>query len=74
VPELDIAGSIEAFLQHKLESTGAYPGREIHVHNAPGGGVRILVDDDYYDAVSDVDDPEVRDYLTATIEEWQERQ
>jgi len=74
VPELDIAGSIEAYLQYKLSATAAYPGREIHVHSAPGGGVRIQVDQTFYEAVSDVADDEVREFLSSTIAEWQERQ
>jgi len=74
MPELDIAASIEAYLQHKLNHTPEYNGREIHVHSAPGGGVRIQVDNSYFDAVSDVTDADIRSFLAETIEEWQERQ
>jgi hypothetical protein len=73
VPELNIAGSIETFLQHKLQFTPEYAGRSIHVHPAPGGGVAIEVDGEFYDAVSDVTDVEVREYLSTTIQEWQSR-
>lgn len=73
VPELDIAGAIEAYLQHKLRYTPEYEGRSIHVHPAPGGGVSIEVDGLFYDAVSDVADTEVREFLSATIQEWQQR-
>lgn len=73
VPELDIPGAIEAFLQHKLVTTQAYPDRSIHVHPAEGGGVAIEVDGTFYDAVSDVEDAEVREYLSETIQEWQQR-
>lgn len=74
VPELNIAAAIEAYLQHKLRHTSEYTGREIHVLSAPGGGVRIQVDGDYYEAVSDVTDDDVREFLSSTIQEWQERQ
>jgi hypothetical protein len=74
VPELDIAASIEAYLQHKLKHTAEYTGRKIHVHSAPGGGVRIQVDEQYYDAVGDVDDAAIREFMAATIQEWQDRQ
>lgn len=73
-PELDIAGAIEAYLQHKLRHTPEYAGRNIHVHSAPDGGVRIEVDGQFYEAVSDVNNPEVRAFLSATIQEWQDRQ
>lgn len=73
VPELNIAGAIEAYLQHKLKYTPGYESRSIHVHPAPDGGVSIEVDGKFYDAVGDVDDVEVRAFLSATIQEWQQR-
>ncbi len=73
-PELNIAAAIEAYLQHKLNHTPEYTGRDIHVHSAPGGGVRIQVDSSFFEAVSDVSDPEIREFLSATIQEWQDRQ
>jgi hypothetical protein len=74
VPELNIAQAIQAYLQYKLQHTQAYPGRSINVSPAPGGGVTIEVDGKFYDAVSDVEDVEVREFLAATIQEWQSRQ
>ncbi|MEQ8672328.1 MAG: hypothetical protein RIC84_03835 [Aggregatilineales bacterium] len=73
VEELDLGARIEAYLQHKLIYTPEYTGRDIHVRTAPGGGVRIQVDDNFYDAVGDVADPEVRAFLAETIQEWQDR-
>jgi hypothetical protein len=74
VPELNIAGAIESFLQHKLSITGGLPGHHVHVKAAPNGGVRIEVDGRSFEAVSDVSDPEIRQYLQDTIAEWQARQ
>jgi hypothetical protein len=73
VPEINIAGAIEAYLQYKLKNTPAYAGRSIHVYPSPDGGVSIEVDGQYFDAVGDVTDPGVREFLAATIQEWQER-
>jgi hypothetical protein len=73
VPELDIAGSIEAYLQHRLKQLPEYARRSIHVHSAPDSGVAIEVDGQFYDAVADVTDSEVRELLTQTIQEWQAR-
>ncbi len=73
VPELNIAGAIETYLQHKLQFTPEYAGRSIHVHAAPGGGVSIEVDGKFFEAVGDVDDLAVRQFLQATIQEWQQR-
>jgi len=74
VPELDIASAIEAYLQHKLQHSPDYNGRNIHVHSSPTGGVLIQVDNQHYEAVSDVEDPQIRAFLSATIQEWQDRQ
>jgi len=73
VPEINIAGAIEAYLQHKLSITPDYAGRSIHIYPAPGGGVSIEVDGKYFEAVSDVSDTTVREFLSDTISEWQER-
>jgi hypothetical protein len=73
VPELDLAGAIEAYLQHKLRHTPEYDGRSIHVHPSPDGGVAIEVDGTFYDTVGDVAETDVRGFLSATIQEWQER-
>ena len=74
IPEVNIGEAIEAYLQHKLRYTQAYNDRRIHVHPTPDGGVSIEVDGAFYDAVGDVTDAEVRAFLAATIQEWQERQ
>jgi hypothetical protein len=74
VPDLDIPSAIEAYLQHKLRHTPEYAGREIHVRPAPGGGVRIQVDQTFFDAVDDVSDPEIRAFIQVAIQEWQDRQ
>ncbi len=73
VPEINIAGAIEAYLQHKLRNTQEYAGRNIHVHPSPDGGVSIEVDGRFFDAVSDVDDAEVREFIATAIQEWQDR-
>jgi hypothetical protein len=73
VPELNLAEAIEAYLQHKLRHTPEYAARSIHVHPSPDGGVAIEVDGTFYDAVGDVAEADVRGFLSAAIQEWQER-
>ena len=74
IPEINIAASIEAFLQHKLSMTPQYATRSIHVRPASHGGVAIEVDGKFYESVGEVEDAAVRAFLSATIEEWQARQ
>jgi hypothetical protein len=73
VPEINIAGAIESYLQHKLYLTGEFAGRTIHIYPAPDGGVSIEVDGQYFDSVADVSDAAVRNFLSETIQEWQDR-
>lgn len=73
VPELNIAGAIETFIQFKLANLGLFPGRSIHVLPASDGGVRIEVDGQSFDAVGDVSDIAVREFLAASVQEWQDQ-
>jgi hypothetical protein len=73
VPELNIASAIETFIQFKLANMGLFPGRSIHVLPAPDGGVRIEVDGQFFDAVGDVTDIAVREFLAASVQEWQDQ-
>lgn len=74
IPEINIAQAIEDYLQFKLAGTDRFPGRQIHVRSAAGGGLRIEVDQSSYETVADVADADVRAFLQEAIEEWQSRQ
>jgi hypothetical protein len=74
IPDLDIPSSIEAYLQYRLAQTPGYGGRPWHVRAAPGGGVRIEVNGQFFEAVSDITDPDARAFIQNAIQEWQERQ
>jgi hypothetical protein len=73
VPELNLAGAIESFIQFKIANLGLFPARSIHIHPAPDGGVAIEVDGQFYDAVGDIDEVAVREFLAASIQEWQDQ-
>lgn len=73
VPEINIAGAIESYLQYKLQHSSDYAGRSVHIYPAPDGGVSIEVDGQYYDAVSDITDVSIREFIAQAIQEWQER-
>ncbi|MCL4879148.1 MAG: hypothetical protein KJ064_21000 [Anaerolineae bacterium] len=72
-PEMGFADQIETYLQAKLLRNPSLFGRSIHVHAAAGGGVSIEVDGQRYEAVSDVDDLDVRRFLQETIQEWESK-
>ncbi len=72
-PPPGIAGSVEDFLQFKLSSTPQFATRSVHIRPAHDQGVRIEVDGHYYDAIDDVVDPDVREFLFAMMREWEAR-
>lgn len=73
VPELNIAGAIEAYLQYKISHTPDFQGRNIHIYPSPDGGVSIEAEGRYYDAVGDIEDTVVREFIANAIQEWQDR-
>lgn len=73
VPEINIAGAIEAYLQYKINHTPEFQGRSIHIYPSPDGGVSIEVDGRFFDAVGDISDTATREFIANAIQEWQER-
>ena len=73
VPELNIAGAIEAYLQYKISQTPEYQTRSIHIYPSPDGGVSIEVDGSFFEAVGDITDTDTREFIAGAIQEWQER-
>lgn len=73
IQSVNIADAIEAYLQYKIADTPQFQRRGIHVRSDLKGGVRIEADGNNYESVGDVDNDEVREFLKATIAEWQDR-
>lgn len=74
IPEIDVGGSVEAYLQYKVSQSPEFAGRSIHIRSNPQGGIKIEVDGVYYDSVAEVEDVVAQAFLRASIEEWQSRQ
>lgn len=64
---------IEEILQRFLRTYPSFIDREVEVHvgAAQGGGIRIQVENEFYDTPDDIPDPEVRGILKAAIQEWE---
>jgi hypothetical protein len=71
---LTIADQIEDLLQARLADLPSFQGRTIHVRPSIEGGVRIEIDDKFYDGIGDVDDPAVRELLGDVVREWESQQ
>jgi len=74
IPEINVAASIEAYLQFRLLSEERFADRSIHVLPAGADGVRIEVDGQSFEHIDDVTDPAVQAFLRETIADWQSRQ
>ncbi|MFN8380003.1 MAG: hypothetical protein U0452_15165 [Anaerolineae bacterium] len=74
VPEINIAASIEAYLQYRLSIDEQFAGRSIHVLPAGADGVRIEVDGQSFQHIDDVTDADVQAFLRDTVSDWQSRQ
>ena len=73
LPQISIADQIEEFLQARLLASPQFATRSIHVRPTPDHGVRIEVDGHFYDTVAEVIDPDVREFLTTIMREWEAR-
>jgi hypothetical protein len=68
-----IAGAVEEFLQFKLSTTPQFSTRSIHIRPTPDHGIRIDVDGHYYDAIGDIVEADVRDFMINLMREWEAR-
>ncbi len=73
-PPSSIPDQIESILQLRLLTSDAYRGRQIHIKPAASGGVQIVVDQRVYEAVSDIEDTGVREFVQAAIRDWENQQ
>jgi len=62
---------IEEILQRFVRTYPSFIGKEVHVGTGPGGGIRIQVENDFYDTPDDIPDPEIRGIIKAAIQEWE---
>jgi hypothetical protein len=62
---------IEGILQRFVRTYPSFIGKEVHVGTGPGGGIRIQVENDFYDTPDDIPDPEIRGIIKAAIQEWE---
>jgi hypothetical protein len=69
-----IVAQIEEYLQYRLMQTPAFQHRDIHVRAAGDGSLRIQVDDRSYQAVDEIVDVDVREFIQTVIREWEARQ
>jgi hypothetical protein len=70
-PPLNLADEIDRIFQSKLMASGL-AATDAKVETNLDGGVRIRIGMDYYDALDEVPDPNLRDLLKLSIAEWEQ--
>jgi hypothetical protein len=68
-----IVGAVEEFLQFKLSNTPQFAMRSIHIRPAADQGIRIEVDNHSYDAIGDIVEADVREFMINMMREWEAR-
>lgn len=74
IPEINVAASIESYLQFRLSTDERFAGRNIHLLPAGADGVRIEVDGQTFQHIDEVTDPSAQAFLRETVADWQSRQ
>jgi hypothetical protein len=68
---LNLADNIDRMVRQRLLERPDLAGRRIRLGTGQDGGLRIYVDDQVFEAVSDITDFKVRELIRDTIREWE---
>lgn len=68
---LDLAGQIDEIVQKQWLASGLTD--EVKIHSVPGGGIRIQVGQNFYDAVDAVENLNARALIQSAIKVWEAR-
>lgn len=71
MPSRSFVEEIEEILQRFIRTYPSFIGKEVHVGTGSGDGIRIRVENEFYDTPDDIPDPEIRGILKAAIQEWE---
>jgi len=67
-----IAAQVDEVLQEKLASS-PLKDRSIRLMELPGGGMVVMVNNEQFDGVNEVSDPEIRNLIQESVAEWERR-
>lgn len=69
--ELSIVEQIDAILQKYIAADPRLARRSIHLEHAPNGGLRITVDNNYYQRPAEIEEKEVQLVIKMALKEWE---
>jgi hypothetical protein len=68
---LNLTDNIDRIVQQKLRERPDLAGRRVRLATGRDGELRIYVDSDVFEAVSDITDLTVREIIRDAIREWE---
>jgi len=68
-----LAEQINDIVQKQLPTSSLAETTEIEITSAPGGGIKITVNDQVYYSVEDINDSAVYQFIKACIKEWEKQ-
>lgn len=71
-PLKSIAAQVDEIVQERLPGS-PFKNHLITLTEMPGGGLLVKVDNDRYEGVGDVPDPEIQGFLRECVAEWERR-
>lgn len=69
---LSIVKQIDVVLQRRIAGTALEPF-DIHLQDAPSGGLEVVIGEKKYDTIDDVPDTNVKSAIRAAIAEWEQK-
>lgn len=70
---LPLVDEIDELVQQRLQARPDLAGRNIRLTTGVAGGLRVYVDQQAFDAVGDVSDPQIKALIQDAIREWEGR-
>jgi hypothetical protein len=70
-PQLTIVEQIDQILQKHLATDPQLARRSIHLEQAPGSGLRIVVDGKYYQRPGEIEEKEIQLFIKMALKEWE---
>jgi hypothetical protein len=69
--KLTIVEQIDQILQRHLATDPQLARRSIHLEQAPGGGLRIVVDGKYYQRPGEIEEKDIQLFIKMALKEWE---
>lgn len=68
---LSIVEQIDAIVQRYVDANPDLAGRSIHLEQNPEGGLRIRVDNTYYQRPREIEDAKIQQLIQKALKEWE---